>query len=99
METLRKQPNEIRYFDMNFSLVLDADETITAIVVAAASIYHDPAGGAANITLDSDTFTSKRVQVRLSGGDAGVIYKVTVRVQTSKNPVIEGDGLVEVVEI
>lgn len=83
-QTLTKQPSESRIYDMSFSANMIAAEAISSVT----SIVATPAG----LTLGPPTFSGTRLQVRISGGTTGVLYKLTAVVVTSLANILEGDG-------
>lgn len=87
--TLTKQPSESRLYDFNFSGLLGATESITAIT----SITANPSG----LTLSGQAIwvSAKGVQVRIAGGVAGS-YKVTAIVTTDAGNTLEGEGVLNV---
>lgn len=87
--SLIKQPSESRLFEMSFVPRLLPDETLLAV----NSITVDKDG----LTLSgSPTLGSTSVFQRISGGDAGVRYKVTFRVTTSLSNDLEAEGILQV---
>lgn len=84
LPTLEKQPSESLLYDMDFVGRLDDGETITAVVSATGS----PSG----LTIGSASYSGTRAQFRISGGTAGVTYKITVVITTSASNTREGEG-------
>ncbi len=86
-----KQPAEIETYSISYNDDLTANDNI---VQATASI--EPAG----LTLDYCTFIDAvgdhRARVKLSGGTAGVKYKVTVRATTADGRVLEDEFFVTI---
>lgn len=72
---LEHDPNEVKDYTLNWGTNrLDAGETITT------STWTVPSG----ITKDSDTDTDTTTTIWLSGGTAGVSYRLTNHVVTSQ---------------
>jgi len=88
-----KQPSESRLYEMDFSLLLGEAETI----VTVDSVTVDPAPESGGLSLDGPaTAVGAVVRQRISGGTAGVRYKVTIVVTTSAANVLEGEGIMHV---
>lgn len=92
---LEKQPSEDRLFDMDFSSILKSDETITSVI----SVTQENQGnvtGSSDLTLVANSYSGAVVQVNISGGTDLEDYKVTIKISTSVNSVIEGEGMMRV---
>jgi hypothetical protein len=94
-DTLEKQPNETRLFDMYFDNKMRTGETI----VSVDSTVSSPAG----IVFNSTSFSGQIVQLLISAGDPpdrGDLnynqYKITVTVTTSAGQVLENEGYLNV---
>lgn len=83
-DTLCKQPSESWLYDMDFSPRLQLAETLTGIT----SVTADQAG----LTLGSPIFSGKTGQVRISGGTAGLTYKLTWLATTDLGNTVEAEG-------
>lgn len=84
-----KQPGEDILCTMDFSALLGQGETLSSVTAIAST----PSG----LTLSgSPTVSGVNAQQRISGGTAGITYKVTFTVLTSAGNTREGDGLVVV---
>ena len=85
LPTLEKQPSESLLYDMDFVGRLDDGETITAV----SSVTASPAD---ELTIGTASYSGTRAQFRISGGTAGVTYKITVVITTSASNTREGEG-------
>lgn len=89
--TYIKQPQESRVYSINFRALLAKGDSILGVTALTAA----PSG----LSLDTPTVASPRVLFRVSGGSAGVAYKLTCRVQTADSDVLEGEGILEVTDL
>lgn len=90
--SLIKQPSESRLFAMDFSANLAAGESLASVV----SVTVDKAG--LTIT-DPPTYGGTKAQQRISGGTAETRYKVTFVVTTSAGNTLEGEGILQVMDL
>jgi hypothetical protein len=90
--TLIKQPSENRLYTMDFSAMLAAGETVTAV----SSVVATPAG----LTLNGAAIVNGALaSQRISGGTSGAEYKVTFVVTTSGGNILEGEGFLQVKDL
>lgn len=87
---LEKEPSDSRLYDIDFTGLLGAAETVSSV----SSLTVSPTGP----TLGSSVASGKRVQFRASGGTAGAKYKITAVVVTSASNTIEGDVYLNVLD-
>lgn len=87
-ELRSKTPDEEKYYTFDFSEEMESTETISS-----ASTSVSPATG---LTVGTATCSGETVQVRVSGGTAGVDYLITVLATTSTSEIIEGVGKLKV---
>ncbi len=88
---LTKQPSEDRLYEMDFSALLAAGETLSSV----SSITQAARGnvqGAASLVIGSGAASGAKVQFRISGGTDGEDYKITVVATTSQGNTLEGEG-------
>ena len=92
---LLKQPDEARLFNMDFSNKMTTNEVVTAVV----SVISDPVG----ISFDTTVFSEQIVQVLMSGGTSPGRtdieyneYKITIKINTSNNQLLENDGFLQI---
>ena len=84
-----KDPADVKDYSVDFSAQLGVGETVDSRTVVAAT----------GLTVDSSSIvTSNTVRVWLSGGTAGLNYRVTVTAVTSGGRTLEVDGIVRVRE-
>ena len=79
IDRIPKSPAEVLTLTLDWSQILAAAENITSVL-----FFVD-----AGLTSAGPTFTNKTVSIVLSGGTAGVDYKVVSRVTTSLSDTIE----------
>lgn len=84
IETLKKQPSESRLYTMDFSANLTTSETLASITSVTADIV--------GLSLGVPVLGSRSAQVRISGGTADVMYKITWVVVTSAGNTLEAEG-------
>lgn len=99
METLQKQLNESRHYDMKFKGALGITEDIQSIAIVSSEVYTtdlittpDP------IVIDNQSIIGKNIKIRITGGSIATVYKITIRINTSEANVVEGEGLLEVLD-
>lgn len=88
IQTLEKQPSESRLYDFDFSSNMSVSETISSVDVLTST----PTG----LTVGSSVVSGQLVQVRLSAGTDGQVYKLTCRITTSLSNILELDGQLRV---
>ena len=94
---LCKQPTETRFFQMDFTSVLGADESISSIT----SIGSEKVGGYAtdlSITSSGIASDSKQVTMYIASGTMGSTYRIEVLVSTDASQILEGDGILYVTD-
>lgn len=89
--TLIKQPDENRLFGIDFSGKMEKSETIT--LVDSETI--EPVGDAVIL---SSNITDQTVFVLCSGGINTKKYKITIKIITSLNQILENEGYLEIIE-
>lgn len=92
---LDKQPSEDKKFDMDFSLMLKSDETITSVISVAQENMGN-VDGSSDLTIGANSFDGAIVQVQIAGGTDQEDYKITVQVSTTVHDVVEGEGTLRV---
>ena len=99
METLQKQLNEVRHYDMKFKNVLDIGETISNISVIISEVYATELETTPDaLSIDNQSIVGNNIKFRITGGSIDTVYKITIRVNTSDTNLIEGEGLLEVLD-
>lgn len=88
IQTLVKQPSESRVFEFDFGAKLSSGESLNGAAVSVA-----PSG----LTLGAPAYSGNKAQIRISGGTAGVTYKLTAVVNTSLSNILEEDGNLKVI--
>ena len=82
-EILSKQPAESRLYDIDFAPLLATGDTITSVTsVTTAQV---------GLTIASPSFASPLVQVRISRGTDGTLYKITAIIVTTDGDTLETD--------
>lgn len=79
--TLIKDPDESKVYEVDFSAHLASGETLSSPVVAST-----PSG----LTVGSPSISGSSVQFRLSGGTSGTTYTIDVTVSTSASNALNG---------
>ena len=87
LKKFEKQPADVKDYDIDYHLWLVSTDVISS---AAATADID------TITIDSVFHTQSRVKVWLSGGQADVIYKITVTITTEDGRVLQHEFIVKV---
>ena len=87
-EVHAKTVYEVKYYNFDFVDELETGETITGSPAVSIS----PTGP----TLGTPSINGTEVQVKITGGTAGVSYLVTMKIATSAGESIEGSGWLEV---
>lgn len=99
-EQLCKQPSEKRKYGMEFNSLLTSGETISSIT----SINSEKIDGSAtdlSITssgIQDGISSSSRVTMWIESGTHGGMYRVEVLVTTSGGQILEGDGLIRIID-
>lgn len=100
-DSLTKQPNESRLYDMDFTKLLGT-ETIASVDSVTQQKF-DKATRTYAVTTDLDigtaSFSGALAQVRIADGLTTESYKVTFIVTDSVGNVLEGDGILVVVDL
>lgn len=96
-QVLCKQPWEKRRFQMWFTDLLDTDETIDNIISITAERV---GGGDADIVFTDPLVgsTGKYVQVWITEGTHKFRYRIEMRVETTGQQQLEGDGILKVTD-
>lgn len=89
-DTCVKQPSESRGYSINFVNLLASGDSLASVISVSAS----PAG----LTLGSASTSGTSVQFTISGGAAGVSYRIEAIVTTTLGETIEGDGVLVVAD-
>lgn len=84
-EILEKQPSESRLYDIDFDPLLATGDSITS-VTSVATLQ-------AGLTIGAASIASPKIQVRISSGTDGTLYKITAIVVTSNGDTLETDVL------
>lgn len=97
LPVLHKQPGESLLLDMPLANRMREGDTITGFVATFPTYTNmGEVVGSTNISIDSQSYSGTTVQVRISAGQTGEHYKITVRVTTTLGDTIEGDGMLYV---
>jgi len=92
-QLLVKAPAERRYYSMDFSALMDSDETIISI----NSITSEKRGGdISNLLIDGTGINGQTVEMYISSGTDYSTYRVEVQITTSDSNILQGDGLLKV---
>ena len=105
--TIEKQPSETKLVSMSFDNKMVSGEAITSILDIEQRLY-DPTGpddATTDLTFAGQTYSGQIAQFLVSGGVIPTRddipyqkYKVTVKVQTDANQILENDGILNVKE-
>lgn len=96
LEVLVKQPEESRLYSMDFTNLL-VDGQLELIRNVGLDNQH-VIEGSEDVVIEEETIVGSAVWMRISGGVAGENYKVTVRIQDSRDNILEGEGILYVRE-
>ena len=101
-ETLHKQPNEDRLYDMDFSPRLADAENLSGTPTITERTVDQNDGSktaSADLTIGAATVSGQVAQVRISGGLADTLYEVTFLATTDLANTVEAEGLLLVRDI
>ncbi len=101
-DTLDKQPQEDRLFDMDFSPRLASTELLTGTPAVTEQTVDQNDGSltsSSDLTFGTATVSAQVAQVRISGGLADVLYKVTFLATTDLANTVEAEGFLLVQDI
>ncbi len=87
---LNKQPTESDLFDIDFTPKLAAGDTISSVTSVATA--------QSGLVIGAPALSSPKVQVRISSGNSGTLYKITAIVITANGNTLETDVLLRVEE-
>ncbi len=90
LPTVIHQPTESRLVSMEFAALLASGETLSAVSSVTADKTTIPA-----LTIGTPAVSGTKATFRISGGDAGTLYKVTALVTTSAGNTLEGEGNIQ----
>lgn len=88
--TAIKQPAEIENYSISYANDLDSTDTFTVSLVNVISLDGTTTGLPVVDYYMADT-VNKKTKMLISGGTAGSIYKVTVRIVTDTGRVLEDE--------
>lgn len=101
-DTLDKQPNEDRLYDMDFSPRLADAESLTGTPTMTQQEVDQQTGALSSttdLTLGTPTVNAQVAQIRISGGVDGKLYKVTFLATTDLANTVEAEGFLMVQNI
>lgn len=99
MRSLGKQPAETFLLAVDFSTTpLATGETLVLAGSSVTATINGTDTAADIVTEGSVAVSGTKLQARLTGGDEGVIYKVSFRAATSMSNLFEQDVLVGVAD-
>lgn len=75
-QPLVKRPAESRMYDIDFQHLLASGLALASVT----SVIADLVSGSGSLSVSATSVNGTRGQARLSGGDAGSLYRVTYRV-------------------
>ena len=87
---LDKQPTESDLFDIDFTPKLAAGDTISSVTSVTTA--------QSGLTIGAPTLSTTKVQVRISSGTSGTLYKITAIVFTANGNTLETDVYLRVEE-
>ena len=82
-EILDKQPSESRLYDIDFAPLLATGDTLTGTPTVTTA--------QSGLTIAAPSLSTPKVQVRLSSGTDGTLYKLTVKSSTANGDTLETD--------
>lgn len=89
--TITQQPAERKWYSIDYSEALDADDRLSSI----ESVVTNPA----DLVVTSMLPTDDRVRLQISGGVDGGTYKVTVQARTASDELWEDELIVRIKEV
>ena len=92
-----KQPSEIECYAVSYANDLDPTDNITVLAINVVSLDDSLDGLPVIQSYVADSAT-QQVKMFISDGTAGVIYKVTVRVQTDTGRILEDEFKLKIKE-
>lgn len=99
---LEKQPDESRLYTVDFSNFpeIKNGEVITNVNSKNYSIYRG-SSETLSLVLKGEVISSdqKKAQLRIEDGTDGLIYKVTITIETDQGNILEGDGYLRVIDL
>lgn len=101
-DTLDKQPQEDRLYDMDFSPRLADLESLTGTPAVSEQTVDQDTGAlttTTDLTFGTATISGQVAQVRISGGLADILYKVTFLATTDFANTVEAEGFLLVQDI
>lgn len=89
--TLKKQPDESRLYDFNFTNLLIGSATLVASPAPTMKQSYD-GSTTTDLTFGTPSVSSPKVQVRIEDGVDGKLYKVSCVAADSDGNTLEVDG-------
>lgn len=89
--TITQQPTERKWYSIDYSAALDTDDRLSTLDV----VFVEPEGLEVTAVLPTDD----RVRLLVWGGQSGVTYKVTTRVRTAADELLEDELIVRIKEV
>ena len=89
-EILTKQPGESRLYDIDFAPLLATNDTIASVTSVTTA--------QSGLVIGSPAFTTPKVQVRISEGTDGTLYKITAIIVSTVGDTLETDVFLRVEE-
>ena len=94
-QVVEKQPLETRKLSIDFSALLESGETLTGSPTVTSEKLN---GDATDLTVASIAINGALVTFLLSGGTAGVYYRIEATTTTSQSQTLEGDAIIRVTD-
>lgn len=95
-QKLEKQEVERRYYSMDFSNLMVTGETISSIT-SITSEDRD-GGNTSDLVIGSESINGQTVEMWISGGTKFHVYRVEVNITTNTGQILQGDGLMEILD-
>lgn len=92
-QLLTKQPGETKKFSMDFTNWIDTTVTLSDPVITSEMI----GGSTSDLTISSTTVAGKLIVFLIAGGTNAKHYNIQVTVTTSDGEVLQGDGMLRVI--
>ena len=87
-EILNKQPSESVLYDIDFAPVLRSDDNIDSVTSVTTA--------QSGLVIGSPSFSGQKVQVQISSGTDGILYKLTAIIVSVAGHIKEIDVLLRV---
>lgn len=92
-ELLLKDPDEKRFYSLDFSALMASDETISTISEFSSLVI---GGETSDLTLTSSAISGQTVTFWVASGTNAKTYRIKVKITTSAGQILVGYGTLKV---